>query len=61
MLKLIALCHYHLYVAFYTLDHADLLLDQSEANDPLNVFCDFLDIVFTFEVDEPINGNPPTH
>lgn len=41
MLKLIALCHYHLYVAFYTLDHADLLLGQFEANDPSNVWSFF--------------------
>lgn len=58
MLKLIALCHYHLYVAFYTLDHADLLLGQFEANDPSNVWS-FFDVVFAFEVDEPTNGNPP--
>ena len=33
MLKLIALCHYHLYSAFYIMDHQDLLLSQAEADD----------------------------
>ena len=34
MLRLIALCHYHIYVAFYILDHCDLILSEDEAKDP---------------------------
>jgi hypothetical protein len=33
MLKLIAVCNYHLYSAFYIMDHQDLLLSQAEADD----------------------------
>lgn len=41
MLRLIALCHYHLYAAFYIMDHCDLLLEQADANDPLRGFKHF--------------------
>ena len=41
MLRLIALCHYHLYAAFYIMDHCDLLLSQADANDPRGGFEDF--------------------
>lgn len=33
MLRLIALCHYHIYVAFYILDHCDLILSEDEAKE----------------------------
>ena len=38
MLKLIATCHYHLYSAFFIMDHSGLLLDRAAADDPLDLF-----------------------
>ena len=37
MLKLIAVCHYHIYAAFYVMDHSDILLDESDSKDPLGL------------------------
>lgn len=34
MLKLIAVCHWHLYSVIYVLDHADLVLQNPEAEEP---------------------------
>ena len=33
ILRLIAVCHWHLYAACYTMDHADLILSQPEAQE----------------------------
>ena len=33
LLKPIATCHWHLYAAIYVLDHADLVLDASDAQE----------------------------
>ena len=38
MLKLIAACHFHLYSAFYIMDHSGLLFERAEADDPLDLF-----------------------
>lgn len=33
MLRLIALCHYHIFEAFKIMDHSDILLSQSDADE----------------------------
>ena len=37
MLKLIAVCHYHIYAAFYVMDHSDIVLDEWDSNDSLGL------------------------
>ena len=42
MLRLIAVCHFHLHAAFYLMDHSDILLSQDDADDTCKSLVFFL-------------------